>query len=99
MNLPFILSMNQEVIFFALLLITNFLTNYCQHSEYSYVILIIYKSERTKIKDNEYPLVSRVLHGPCEKIAKLFIMEKDLGEEVPYDVSFAACIIQHLYTV
>lgn len=52
-----------------------------------------------KIKDNEYPLVSRVLHGPCEKIAKLFIMEKDLGEEVPYDVSFAACIIQHLYTV
>ncbi|XP_026997939.1 ras association domain-containing protein 4a isoform X2 [Tachysurus fulvidraco] len=43
--------------------------------------------ERTKIKDDGYPLVSRVLYGPCEKIAKLFIMEKDLGEEVPYDVA------------
>ncbi|KAK2852660.1 hypothetical protein Q7C36_007861 [Tachysurus vachellii] len=43
--------------------------------------------ERTKIKDDGYPLVSRVLYGPCEKIAKLFIMETDLGEEVPYDVA------------
>lgn len=60
---------------------------------------IIYNSERTKIKDDGYPLVSRVLYGPCEKIAKLFIMEKDLGEEVPYDVSPSACVIKHVYTV
>lgn len=44
-------------------------------------------SERTKLKDTEYPLVSRLLHGPCEKIARIFIMEKDLGEEITYDVS------------
>lgn len=41
----------------------------------------------------------RVLHGPCEKIAKLFIMEKDLGEEVTYDVSLSAGIIKHVYSV
>jgi len=43
--------------------------------------------EKTKLKDTEYPLVSRLLHGPCEKIARIFIMEKDLGEEITYDVS------------
>lgn len=43
--------------------------------------------ERTKLKDCEYPLVSRILHGPCEKIARIFLMEADLGEEVPHDVS------------
>ncbi|TSK22763.1 Ras association domain-containing protein 4 [Bagarius yarrelli] len=53
-----------------------------------FALYIVHESgERTKIKEDEYPLVSRVLHGPCEKIAKLFIMEKDLGEEVPYDVA------------
>lgn len=60
---------------------------------------IISNTERTKIKDSEYPLVSRVLHGPCERIAKLFIMEKDLGEEVTYDVSLSACILKHMYPV
>lgn len=46
-------------------------------------------SERTKLKDCEYPLISRILHGPCEKIARLFLMEADLAEEVPHDVSGA----------
>ncbi|KAK6487472.1 ras association domain-containing protein 4-like [Huso huso] len=44
--------------------------------------------EQTKQRDTEYPLISRTLHGPCEKIAKIFLMETDLGEEVTYDVSF-----------
>ncbi|KAM5241271.1 ras association domain-containing protein 4 isoform 1-T1 [Hipposideros larvatus] len=43
--------------------------------------------ERTKLKDCEYPLISRILHGPCEKIARIFLMEADLGEEVPHDVA------------
>ncbi|XP_028917216.1 ras association domain-containing protein 4 isoform X1 [Ornithorhynchus anatinus] len=43
--------------------------------------------ERTKLKDCEYPLISRILHGPCEKIAKIFLMETDLGEEVPHEVA------------
>lgn len=46
-------------------------------------------SEQTKLKDCEYPLISRILHGPCEKIVKIFLMEADLSEEVPHDVSGA----------
>ncbi|XP_030627193.1 ras association domain-containing protein 4a [Chanos chanos] len=53
-----------------------------------FALYLVHESgERTKLKDTEYPLVTRVLHGPCEKIAKLFIMETDLGEEVTYDVA------------
>lgn len=44
-------------------------------------------SERTRLRDDEYPLVARVLYGPCEKISKILITECDLGEEVTYDVS------------
>ncbi|XP_004466867.1 ras association domain-containing protein 4 isoform X2 [Dasypus novemcinctus] len=52
-----------------------------------FALYIVHESgERTKLKDGEYPLVSRILHGPCEKIAKLFLMETDLGEEVPHEV-------------
>lgn len=43
--------------------------------------------ERTRLRDGEYPLVARVLYGPCEKISKILITEADLGEEVTYDVS------------
>lgn len=43
--------------------------------------------ERTRLRDDEHPLVTRVLHGPCEKISKILITEADLGEEVTYDVS------------
>ncbi|XP_066535933.1 ras association domain-containing protein 4a isoform X2 [Hoplias malabaricus] len=53
-----------------------------------FALYVVHESgEKTKFKDTEYPLVSRVLHGPCEKIAKFFIMERDLGEEVTYDVA------------
>ncbi|XP_060781922.1 ras association domain-containing protein 4a isoform X1 [Neoarius graeffei] len=59
-----------------------------QNKADEFALYVVHESgERTKIKDTEYPLVSRVLHGPCEKIAKIFIMEKDLGEEVTYDVA------------
>ncbi|XP_043912691.1 ras association domain-containing protein 4 isoform X2 [Protopterus annectens] len=43
--------------------------------------------EKTKLKSTDYPLISRIMNGPCEKIAKLFLMEADLGEEVTYDVA------------
>uniref|UniRef100_A0A5F9DEM6 Ras association domain family member 4 n=1 Tax=Oryctolagus cuniculus TaxID=9986 RepID=A0A5F9DEM6_RABIT len=53
-----------------------------------FALYIVHESgERTKLKDCEYPLISRILHGPCEKIAKMFLMEADLGEEVPHDVA------------
>lgn len=53
-----------------------------------FALYIVHESgERTKLKDCEYPLVSRILHGPCEKIARIFLMEADLGEEVSHDVA------------
>lgn len=47
--------------------------------------------ERTRLRDDEHPLVTRVLHGPCEKISKILITEADLGEEVTYDVRLRLC--------
>ncbi|XP_006761482.1 PREDICTED: ras association domain-containing protein 4 isoform X1 [Myotis davidii] len=53
-----------------------------------FALYVVHESgERTKLKDCEYPLISRVLHGPSEKIARIFLMEADLGEEVPHDVA------------
>ncbi|KAH0519708.1 Ras association domain-containing protein 4 [Microtus ochrogaster] len=55
-----------------------------------FALYIVHESgEQTKLKDCEYPLISRILHGPCEKIVKIFLMEADLSEEVPHDVSGA----------
>ncbi|CAO2606292.1 Ras association domain-containing protein 4 [Lemmus lemmus] len=53
-----------------------------------FALYIVHESgEQTKLKDCEYPLISRILHGPCEKIVKIFLMEADLSEEVPHDVA------------
>ncbi|KAG8434921.1 hypothetical protein GDO86_013042 [Hymenochirus boettgeri] len=43
--------------------------------------------ERTKLGETEFPLICRILQGPCERIAKIFLMETDLGEEVSHDVA------------
>ncbi|KAM6997326.1 ras association domain-containing protein 4a [Tautogolabrus adspersus] len=53
-----------------------------------FVLYMVHESgERTRLRDGEYPLVARVLYGPCEKISKILITEVDLGEEVTYDVA------------
>lgn len=44
-------------------------------------------SERVKLKRSDYPLVLRIMQGPCEQVCKVFLMEEDLGEEVTYDVN------------
>ncbi|XP_075073280.1 ras association domain-containing protein 4 isoform X2 [Mixophyes fleayi] len=43
--------------------------------------------ERTRLGESEFPLICRILHSPCERIARLFLMETDLGEEVSHDVA------------
>uniref|UniRef100_A0A3Q3WHX7 Uncharacterized protein n=1 Tax=Mola mola TaxID=94237 RepID=A0A3Q3WHX7_MOLML len=53
-----------------------------------FVLYMVHESgERTRLRDDEYPLVARVLYGPCEKISKILVTEADLGEEVTYDVA------------
>lgn len=46
-------------------------------------------AEKQKLRATDYPLIARVLQGPCEQVSKVFLMEKDQVEEVTYDVSFA----------
>lgn len=52
-------------------------------------------SERVKLKRSDYPLVLRVMQGPCEQVCKIFLMEEDLGEEVTYDVN--PCIYCNIF--
>lgn len=59
-----------------------------ENNSEDFVLYMVHESgERTRLKDDEHPLVTRVLYGPCEKISKIFITEADLGEEVTYDVA------------
>lgn len=44
-------------------------------------------AEKQKLKATDYPLIARILQGPCEQVSKVFLMEKDQVEEVTYDVS------------
>ncbi|KAK1337291.1 hypothetical protein QTO34_001917 [Cnephaeus nilssonii] len=43
--------------------------------------------EKQKLKNTDYPLIARILQGPCEQVSKVFLMEKDQVEEVTYDVA------------
>ncbi|XP_027862425.1 ras association domain-containing protein 4a isoform X1 [Xiphophorus couchianus] len=59
-----------------------------ENNSEDFVLYMVHESgERTRLKNDEHPLVTRVLYGPCEKISKIFITEADLGEEVTYDVA------------
>jgi len=44
-------------------------------------------AEKQKLRASDYPLIARILQGPCEQVSKVFLMEKDQVEEVTYDVS------------
>lgn len=44
-------------------------------------------AEKQKLKATDYPLIARILQGPCEQVSKVFLMEKDQVEEVTYDVA------------
>lgn len=64
--------------------------------EWPAVFFVCDLSERTRLRDDEYPLVARVLYGPCEKISKILVTEADLGEEVTYDVSLGLAPPLHM---
>uniref|UniRef100_A0A3Q3K6V6 Ras association domain family member 2a n=1 Tax=Monopterus albus TaxID=43700 RepID=A0A3Q3K6V6_MONAL len=59
-----------------------------ENSPDDFALYLIHASgERMKLKRSDYPLVLRVMQGPCEQVSKIFLMEEDLGEEVTYDVA------------
>lgn len=43
--------------------------------------------EQRRLKDDEYPLLSRVLLGPHEDVAKLFLMDSNTTQEVSSEVA------------
>ncbi|XP_024294238.1 ras association domain-containing protein 2 isoform X1 [Oncorhynchus tshawytscha] len=59
-----------------------------ENSPDDFALYLVHTSgERVKLKRSDYPLVLRVLQGPCEQVSRIFLMEQDLGEEVTYDVA------------
>ncbi|XP_015276592.1 PREDICTED: ras association domain-containing protein 2 [Gekko japonicus] len=59
-----------------------------ENSAEEFALYIVHTSgEKQKLKATDYPLIARVLQGPCEQISKVFLMEKDQVEEVTYDVA------------
>ncbi|KAM3867646.1 ras association domain-containing protein 2b [Diretmus argenteus] len=59
-----------------------------ENSPDDFALYLVHTSgERVKLKRSDYPLVLRIIQGPCEQVCKVFLMEQDLGEEVTYDVA------------
>ncbi|XP_073509756.1 ras association domain-containing protein 2 isoform X2 [Phyllobates terribilis] len=59
-----------------------------ENSSSEFSLYIVHTSgEKSKLKDSDYPLIARILQGPCEQVSKVFLMEKDQIEEITYDVA------------
>lgn len=59
-----------------------------ENSPDDFALYLVHASgERMKLKRSDFPLLLRVMQGPCEQVCKVFLMEADLGEEVTYDVA------------
>ncbi|KAJ8005763.1 hypothetical protein DPEC_G00121270 [Dallia pectoralis] len=59
-----------------------------ENSPDDFALYLVHTSgERVQLKRCDYPLVMRILQGPCEQVSRIFLMEQDLGEEVTYDVA------------
>ncbi|XP_050973634.1 ras association domain-containing protein 2a [Labeo rohita] len=59
-----------------------------ENSPDEFALYLVHASgERVQLKRRDYPLVVRILQGPCEHVCKIFLMEQDLGEEIPYEVA------------
>ncbi|XP_023593331.1 ras association domain-containing protein 2 [Trichechus manatus latirostris] len=59
-----------------------------ENSPEEFALYVVHTSgEKQKLKNTDYPLIARILQGPCEQVSKVFLMEKDQVEEVTYDVA------------
>ncbi|KAL6032723.1 hypothetical protein STEG23_011699 [Scotinomys teguina] len=59
-----------------------------ENSAEEFALYVVHTSgEKQKLKNSDYPLIARILQGPCEQVSKVFLMEKDQVEEVTYDVA------------
>ncbi|NXE41046.1 RASF2 protein, partial [Ptilorrhoa leucosticta] len=59
-----------------------------ENSAEEFALYMVHTSgEKQKLRGSDFPLLARILQGPCEQVSKVFLMEKDQVEEVTYDVS------------
>nr|XP_020635829.1 ras association domain-containing protein 2 isoform X1 [Pogona vitticeps] len=59
-----------------------------ENSAEEFALYVVHTSgEKQKLKATDYPLIARILQGPCEQVSRVFLMEKDQVEEVTYDVA------------
>ncbi|XP_068380712.1 ras association domain-containing protein 2 isoform X2 [Eschrichtius robustus] len=66
----------------------HFYNHKIENSAEEFALYVVHTSgEKQKLKNTDYPLIARILQGPCEQVSKVFLMEKDQVEEVTYDVA------------
>ncbi|MXQ91521.1 hypothetical protein E5288_WYG001702 [Bos mutus] len=66
----------------------RWLSQTIENSAEEFALYVVHTSgEKQKLKNTDYPLIARILQGPCEQVSKVFLMEKDQVEEVTYDVA------------
>ncbi|XP_053501128.1 ras association domain-containing protein 2b [Ictalurus furcatus] len=59
-----------------------------ENSPDEFTLFLLHTSgERLQLKRDDHPLAIRILHGPCEQISKIFLMEPDQVEEVTHHVA------------
>ena len=54
----------------------------------------LYIPEKKQLRSGDVPLLHRLLQGPSEKIAKFFLMDRDV-EEISSDVRISSILIAH----
>ena len=59
-----------------------------------FISIVSWFAERRRVRDDEYPLLLRVMQGPDESVAKLFLVES--GGEDSHEVSAAVAQFLHL---
>lgn len=73
---------------FALFVIRDNGGEYRNSNSYRYCyFFVFFLSEQRRLKDDEYPLLARVLLGPHEDVAKLFLMDSHSTSEVSSEVA------------
>ncbi|RLV63192.1 hypothetical protein DV515_00018522, partial [Chloebia gouldiae] len=66
-----------------------------ENSAEEFALYMVHTSgEKQKLRGSDFPLLARVLQGPCEQVSKVFLMEKDQVEEVAQYIKFEMPILR-----
>ncbi|XP_038602900.1 ras association domain-containing protein 2 isoform X2 [Tachyglossus aculeatus] len=66
----------------------HFYNHKIENSAEEFALYVVHTSgEKQKLRGTDYPLMARILQGPCERVSRLFLMDRDQVDEVTYDVA------------